>query len=119
MTKKTKPCPQSVIEAGALLVKCRIDAEALARNLIRARAKVVDASAEIVAGGALEMESGEALDKLMDAARAPGLIGAAHNSLRAVLAANGFAQPTNEQIVKAWPIEPPSVRRGGGGGRGR
>lgn len=120
MAKKLKPCPKSVIEAGALLVKCRIDAAALVDNLIRARAAVKASAPDVMAGGALEMEMGPALEMLMEAARCEGLISGAHNSLRHVLAANGFAQPTNEQIMAAWPATPIQPRGGGGGGgRGR
>jgi hypothetical protein len=119
MSKKIKPCPASVITAGALLVKCRIDAAALVDNLLRARAAVKAAAPDVMAGGALEMEMGEALDRLMEAARVEGLISGAHNSLRQVVAGRGFSQPTNEQITAAWPVDPPSPRRGGGGGRGR
>jgi hypothetical protein len=119
MPKKMKPCPKSVIEAGALLVKCRIEAGALADNLIRARAAVKASAPDVMAGGALEMEMGPALDLLMEAARCEGLISSAHNWLRHVVTGNGFAQPTNEQILAAWPVDPPSPRRGGGGGRGR
>jgi hypothetical protein len=119
MSKKMKPCPKSVIDAGALLVKCRIDAAALVENLIRARAAVKASAPDVMVGGALEMEMGPALDMLMGAARCEGLISGAHNSLRQVVTGNKFAQPTNEQIMAAWPVDPPSPRRGGGGGRGR
>lgn len=119
MAKKLKPCPKSVIEAGALSVKVRLDAAALVDNIIKLRSAYKAAAPEVIAAGAKEMEMGAALDKLMDACRCEGLIGAAHNDLRQVLGACEFAEPTNEQILAAWPVDPPSPRRGGGGGRGR
>lgn len=114
-----KPCPQSVKAAGAALLKARRAAADLTELVIAARAAVKATLPEMVKAGAKEMQAGTALDRLMDAARAEGLIGQAHDSLRAVLGDLGFAEPTNAELVAMIESEVTTFGLGGGGGSGR
>jgi hypothetical protein len=116
---RLRPCPASVKRAGAHLVKARHLAEELADHIIATRAALKATAPEMVRAGAKEMEYGAALENLMDAARAEGLIGAAHNSLRAVLGRLGFAEPTDREIIALMAeLETVTPMGGGGGGRG-
>lgn len=110
-----KKCPDSVKAAGAQLVKTRRMAAALVEQIIVTRAAVKATLPEMVRAGAREMEAGAALERLMDAARCEGLIGAAHDSLRAVLGRLDFEEPTNADIsaILGGDVAP----MGGGGGR--
>ena len=92
---KLKPCPAPVKKLGAALVKARRSQERAAADALEARRLLVDeVIPEMVKHGAKEMEAGLALSYLCEAARGHGLLGAAHDSLRGVLARLGFAETT-------------------------
>jgi hypothetical protein len=113
-----KPCPESVINAGAQLVKLRRIGEDFASQ-VRIAQDAVKAAQEDVIGSKI-MQMGDALQKLADASRCEGLVGSAHDSLRAVLGALGYSEPTDAEItaILSKPVITP-FGLGGGGGRGR
>lgn len=99
-----KECPKEVIKLGCEMVKARRIAEKL-RDQIMVAIKAMDNVKPVMArDGARHMEYGEAIAKLMQAAMADGLIGAAHDHLRKKLNLYDYCEPTDEQIL------------GGGGG---
>lgn len=104
-----KKCPNKVKNAGAQLVKARRMAADLVAQIHIAYAAAKDAVPELKQHGAKEMEFGEGLQCLMDAARCEGLVGKAHNSFRSSLARCDVEEPTDDDIVV--------ILGGGGGGR--
>lgn len=118
---KLKPCPNVVKKLGAALVKARrAQADAADACLEARRILVEEVVPEMIKMGAKEMEAGVAVSNLCEAARGEGLVGAAHNSLRSVLARLGVDEPTDKDILSLVDSIPgPSPLRGGGGGKGR
>lgn len=108
------PCPNSVKNAGAHLVKARRMAEALVDQIQVAYAAVKATQADMVPKGAKVMEYGRALANLAEAAKAEGLIGDAHNCLRQGLARCDVDEPTDADIVSA--LGGTVSTQGGGGG---
>lgn len=113
---KLKPCPDDVKRAGAELVKLRLLGEQFAEQAAITRAAIKATIPGMVKAGAKEMEAGEALALISQAAMCEGLIGQAHNSLRNSLGRCGFAEPTNADLVPLMATITP--KGGGGGGRG-
>jgi hypothetical protein len=119
---KKKPCPSDVKYAGAQLLKLHRMGEALAEQAIITIGAVKATIPGMVKAGAKEMEAGQALALLHEAARAEGLSRMAHESLRGVLGRLGFEEPTDQDIVEILEKQAKAVRPmggGGGGGRGR
>lgn len=102
-------CPTSVKNAGAQLVKARRMAADLVDQIQVAYAAVKATTPDMKAMGTKEMEYGAALHRLAEAAKCEGLIGEAHNFLRAGLARCDVSEPTDDDIV--------AILGGGGGGR--
>lgn len=97
-----KPCPQEVINAGALLLVARRDAASLNTVIDEAIATLEKSAIPVMVGhGAKEMQAGVALNALQDARKSRNYVCIAHDSLRPVLAECGYAEPTDEQLLKA------------------
>lgn len=115
---KLRPTPDSVIDAGTALVRARRTAWQLESDIAAALEAVEAATQEMVRAGAKEMQAGAARARLYQAAMAYGLIGEAHDSLRAVIGQLGYSEPENDKIL-ARLAKPTIQPKGGGGGGGR
>ena len=108
------PCPASVKNAGAQLVKLRRMGEALTAQAIVAMDAVRATQADMMPLGAKRMEYGQGFALLAEAMKAEGLIGQAHNSFRQALVRLDVAEPTDADIVSA--LGGTVSTQGGGGG---
>jgi hypothetical protein len=119
---KLKPCPSDIKYAGAQLLKLHRMGDALSEQAMITHNAIKATIPGMVKAGAKEMEAGQALALIFEAARAEGLTRMAHNSLRGVLGRFGFAEPTDREILEILEKEAKAARPmggGGGGGRGR
>jgi hypothetical protein len=112
-----KPCPPSVKNAGAQLVKLRRIGDEFAAQAFKTYAAVKASQPDVK--GAKVMQMGDALEKILTAARCEGLVGSAHNSLRGVLGALDYSEPTDAEItaILSQEIVPMGIGGGRGGGR--
>ena len=95
-----KPCPESVVNAGAMLVAIRQAAKNLSDLVDKAMPDIHAAIDEVVEKhGAKAMQAGTAIANLRTVQATEGLTGEAHNVLRLVLRECDIEEPTNAQIV--------------------
>lgn len=106
-----EPCPESVKQAGAALLKARSYYAEGANVVAEAYAAVHATMSDMKALGAFEMEYAEAFSLLSEASNAQFKIAMAHNSLRKWLVDHGVAQPTDGEITAILGV----VTRGPGG----
>lgn len=115
-----RPCPDSVVRYGAMLIDARRHAYLLRMKLQAMDTPAETALADLKRAGAKEMEVAQGRALLLEAAKAEFIIGQAHDCFRKVLGAYGFAEPTDAQInaILGSQVTPQGIGGGGGGGRG-